>query len=89
MRFSAWMEGKEVSAAILGVVGSGANLSAEERNHLLRRNTKDFGPDIIKRLKNLGVVKKTNDGMGRYGAIVRKIDDGISILDLVKEVGKD
>jgi len=83
------MEGKEVSDAILGVVGAGADLSAVERNHLLRRNTRDFGPDIIKRIKNLGVVKKTNDGMGRYGAIVRKIDDGISILDLIKEIGKD
>ena len=83
------MEGKEVSDAILGVVGAGAELSPEERNHLLGRSTKDFGPEIIKRLKNLGVVKNTNDGMGRYGSIVRKIDDGISISDLVKEVQKD
>lgn len=89
MRFSAWLEGKEVSDAILGVVGSGTELSPEERDHLLGRSTKDFGPEIIKRLKGLGVVKRTNDDMGRYGAIVRKIEDGIRISDLIREVGKD
>jgi hypothetical protein len=89
MRFSVWMEGREIYDAILGVVGSGAELSPDERSHLLSRNTKDFGPEIIKRLKNLGVVKKTNDGMGKYGTIVRKIDDGMTIHELIKEIEKD
>lgn len=89
MSFLSWMESKVAADAILGVVGNGADLSPEERNHLLSRNTKDFGPEIIKRLKGLGVVKGVDDGRGRYGSLVRRIEDGIKISDLVREVGKD
>jgi hypothetical protein len=81
------MERKEVSDAILGVLNSGGELTSDERNYLLGKNTKDFGPDIIKNLKNLGVVKKTNDGMGSYGSIVKKISDGIKISELIKDIG--
>lgn len=86
--FSLWIEQKEAQDAILGVVGSGAELSPQEKNHLLARSTKDFGSEIIKKIKGLGVVKNTNDNKGRYGDMVRLIDNGIKISDLIKMVSQ-
>lgn len=88
MLFSMWLESKEISNAILGVVGGGGQLSQQEKDHLMSRGTKDFGPEIIRKLKNLGVVKRTSDAKGTYGFVVNSIDDGVKISDLIKIVAK-
>jgi hypothetical protein len=77
MLFSTWLEGREVKDAILGVVGGEKELE---------NSTKNFSADIRRRLKGLGVVKATNDNMGRYGRISDSIDKGIKVSDLIKSV---
>jgi hypothetical protein len=77
MLFSTWLEGREVKDAILGVVGGEKEME---------NSTDNFSADIRRRLKGLGVVKATNDNMGRYGRISDSIDKGIKVSDLIKSV---
>ena len=77
MLFSMWLEGREVKDAILGVVGGEKEME---------NSTDNFSADIRRRLKGLGVVKATNDDMGRYGKICDSIDKGIKVSDLIKSV---
>lgn len=88
MSFLRWIESKEVENAVLGVIGGGKELSPEERSHLMDRSTKEFSSEIINKIKGLGVVKKTDDGKGRYGTISQSISDGIKISSLIKMVSK-
>lgn len=81
MIFSLWLEQYEEDA-ILGIVGDSENLSQQEKDHLLYRNTKEFSSEIKRKIKNLGVVKSSED----YSNIVSRIDDGIIIKDLVKMI---
>jgi hypothetical protein len=82
LKFSLWMERKGASEAILGALG----VEPEERSGALGRKTTYFGSEVRSKLKNLGVVKGTNDDQGSYGDIVRSIDDGITVRDLIKRV---
>jgi hypothetical protein len=82
LKFNLWLERREVREAILGVLG----VSLGEESGVLDKNTTYFSPEIRDKIKNLGVVKSTNDDMGRYGEIVRAIDDGIQIGELIKMV---
>jgi hypothetical protein len=82
-----WIESREgVKEAILGVVSDGAELSTQEKTHLLNRSTKDFSGEIRRKIKELGVVKSTKDNFGSYGKISDSIEKGIKIADLIKAV---
>jgi len=70
--------------AVVGVVAGGARVGREEEDHLLSRKTTDFSSEIRSRLKGLGVVKSAPSG----GSIMRAIDDGIQVSDLVDRVSK-
>lgn len=83
MKFSLWLEKREVADAIMGVLG----VEPGKEPDFMDKKTTYFGSEIRNRLKGLGVVKKTNDNRGKYGEIVKNIDDGITISDLVKKVG--
>jgi hypothetical protein len=72
------------SDSILGMLSQELNLDPDD---IIGLNTDDLGSDIKEKLKNLGVVKSTNDDMGRYGRIVRMIEDGVTISDLINAVG--
>lgn len=82
MKFSLWLENKAAKDAIMGALDA----DPEEEADLMDRKTTYFGPEVRSRLKNLGVVKNINDDMGRYGDIVRSIDDGVTIAELIKKV---
>lgn len=82
MKFRLWIERRIVRDAIMGVLGA----STDEEADFSSRKTTYFGSDIRKRLKGLGVVKSTNNDRGSYGEIVRAIDDGITIGELIKRV---
>lgn len=83
MKFSLWMENRRVKDAIMGVLGA----DPEEEDDVMDRKTTYFSSEIRDGLKGLGVVKAANDDRGRYSSIVRKIDDGITIAELIKMVG--
>ena len=85
MRFNLWIEERnrsEVTDAILGVVGAGEELTPQEKNHLLQRNTKDFSSSISRKIKGLGVLKRSSN----YSEIASAIDKGIKISGLVSMV---
>lgn len=73
------------SDAIIGVVSGGADVTDQERSHLMSRRTTDFSSQIRSRLKELGVVKSVF-GRGRLIEIEKSIDDGVIIRDLIKTV---
>lgn len=85
--FRAWIESSAAGDAIMGVVSGGSEVSDAERSHLLSRKTTDFSSDIRDRLKNLGVVKSVF-GKERRISVLRSIDDGVTIYDLIKRVGE-
>jgi hypothetical protein len=85
MRFNLWIEERnrsEVADAILGVVGAGEDLTPQEKNHLLQRNTKDFSSSISRKIKGLGVLKRSSN----YSEIASAIDKGIKISSIVSMV---
>lgn len=89
INFKLWMEQQEdyIQDAILGVFGGGLNLSDDERKNLLQRSTKEFSAEIIKRVKNLGVIKNiSDDDMDLYVDIINAIKNGINIGDLIEKV---
>lgn len=83
--FKMWIESSAVGDAIIGVVSGGSKVSDEERSHLLSRKTTDFSSNIRSKLKNLGVVKSVF-GKERRISIMRSIDSGVVIYDLIKSV---
>jgi hypothetical protein len=76
-------EGSESADSILGMLAQELNLDPED---IAQLNTNDLGSDLKEKIKSLGVVKNTNDNMGRYGEIVRMIDDGVVISDLIDAI---
>lgn len=80
MNFSLWVERRNVEDAILGALGA----EPEERATALSRKTTYFGSEIRSKLKGLGVVKNAED----YGDLVRSIDDGITVGELIKRVSR-
>jgi hypothetical protein len=92
MQFKLWLEQKEeyIKDAILGVFGGGLNISEKEKIHLMQRNTNEFSSEIIKKVKNLGVIKNiADDDMSLYIDIINAIKNGISIGDLIKKISGD
>jgi hypothetical protein len=71
---------ESAESSVLGMLSQELNLDPEDVAQL---DTNDIGNDLKRKIKNLGVVKQTDDGMGKYGRIVRMIDDGIKISDLI------
>ena len=70
--------------AVIGVISP--NADADEREDILSKKTTFFGSEVRTKIKNLGVVKSTNDDMGRYGEIVNAIDDGVTVGELVRMI---
>lgn len=83
--FRSWLEASAAGDAIVGVVSGGSEASGSERSHLISRKTSDFSSDIRSSLKNLGVVKSVS-GRGRRMEVLRAIEDGVTIIDLIKMV---
>jgi hypothetical protein len=85
-KFSEWLILREQTEdAILGVIGGSDPITGvDEREHLSNRSTKEFGPDVIQRLKNLGIIKNiANDDPMQYQAILDAIDQGIQVRELI------
>lgn len=80
MKFGLWLENREVSDAILGAISPAADDA--ERDDILAKSTTYFGSSVRRRLKGLGVVRDAKN----YGDIVRGIDDGMKVSELIKRV---
>lgn len=87
--FRTWLEASIAKDAVLGVVSGGREISdGEEKDHLMSRNTRDFSSEIRRKLKQLGVVKSIGD-METKASLMRSIDDGIVVADLIKKIGPE
>jgi hypothetical protein len=75
------MESRVVKDAIMGVLG----VDPEEEADIMDRKTTYFSSDIRTQIKELGLVKSIGE---KYGDIVKNIDDGIAIADLIKKVSE-
>lgn len=76
-------ESSESAESILGMLSQELNLDPEDVAQL---NTNDLGSELKEKIKGLGVVKNTDDDRGRYGEIVRMIEDGVTVSDLIDAV---
>lgn len=85
--FRSWLEGSRAEDAVLGVVSGGDDIGDGEREHLMSRKTTDFSSDIRRRLKGLGVVRSVV-GRDRVVDIMRSIDRGVPVSDLVDSIRK-
>lgn len=81
LKFSLWLERRGVRDAIMGVLG----VQPEEESETLGRKTTYFGSEIRKKLKQLGVVKSVGE---RYGDVIRDIENGVTIAELIRKVGR-
>lgn len=79
MKFSLWLERRGARDAVLGVLGA----DPEDRDKVMGRKTTYFGSEIRAKIKGLGAVKNAPD----YGDIVKGIDDGITVGELVRRIG--
>ncbi len=75
MKFSIWLENKNIQDSIVGTISPEADV--DEQEDILNKKTTFYGSEIRKKLKNLGIVKNSNI------EILRSIDDGIKISDLI------
>jgi galactose-1-phosphate uridylyltransferase len=89
-KFKVWLEEQDnnyVKDAILGVIGDDEILSDEEKEHLMQRNINEFSNDIIKKVKNLGIIKNlADDDMTLYSNIINAINNGIKVSELIEKV---
>lgn len=87
--FTVWLEMLDaIEQSILGVVsGDNPVTSGSEREHLLQRKTTEFSRHIIDRLRNLGVIQNiANEDLQRYSDIIKAIDKGVTIQELVQMI---
>jgi predicted kinase len=84
--FRTWFESSSLRDAILGAVSGGDELGDEEKGHLLARKTTDFSSAIRSRIKGLGMIKSLKKSA--LPSIIRAIDDGVVLSDLVSMASK-
>lgn len=84
MKFNIWLENRKVEDAVVGAISP--NADPNEREDILSKKTTFFGSEVRTKIKNLGVVKATNDDRGRYGEIVKAIDDGVTVGELIRMI---
>ena len=88
-KFTVWLEMMDsVERAILGVIAGDSPITNDsEKHHLLQRRTTEFGHVLLNNLRNLGIIKNiANADLQRYSDIIKAIDKGISIEELVQMV---
>ena len=79
LKFSLWLERRGVRDAIMGALG----VEPEEESETLGRKTTYFGSEIRNRLKELGIVKGVGE---KYGDVMKGIENGITIAELIRKV---
>jgi hypothetical protein len=89
-KFKVWLEEQDsdyIKDSILGIVGGDEVLTDKEKDHLLQRSTNEFSKDIIKKIKNLGIIKNiSEEDLDLYSSIINDINRGIKILELIEKV---
>lgn len=89
-KFNIWLEEQDdnyIKDSILGVVGGDSLLSDEEKEHLLQRNINEFSSDIIKKIKNLGIIKNiADDDASLFNGIIDAINNGITMSELIEKI---
>jgi len=90
VKFSIWLENKQIDIirdAILGVVGGESDLSIQEKQHFLQRNTTEFSNEILKKIINLGIIKALSQtNPNKFISIKNLIKNGISIGELIDKI---
>jgi predicted kinase len=87
MGFRTWLEHSAVRDAVLGAASGGDDLGDEGESHLLSRKTTDFSSEIRSRIKSLGALKSIRKNART--AVIRAIDDGIKLSDLIGMASKN
>lgn len=91
MKYKLWLELRqtyeELKDVIIGVLPDELKGNEGDEEQLLQTKTNEFGSEIINNIKNLGVISDIkNNNPEQWSNLVKSIDSGISIKDLISQL---